>query len=95
MANVVAGNVHWFAAGNATWLHPGQSHGWWWNLGNLGEAISISVRPFAAQFGTALVIVENLTVSDGPGVHQALFGVRNVGSRPISQYTVTGSFISP
>ena len=95
MANVVAGNVYWFASGDATWLQPGQSHEWWWNLGNLGEAISISVRPFAAIFGTARVIVENLIVSDGPGVHQALFRVRNVGPRPIDRYTVTGSFISP
>ena len=51
MANVVAGNLNWFASGDATWLQPGQSHEWFWNLGNLGEAISISVRPFAAIFG--------------------------------------------
>jgi hypothetical protein len=95
MANVVAQNSYWFASGDATFLQPGQSHEWWWNLGNLGEAISFSVRPFSAGFGTARVIVENVIVSDGPGVHQALFTVRNVGPRPISQYTVTGSFISP
>jgi hypothetical protein len=94
MANVVAGNSYWFASGDAAWLQPGQSHEWYWNLGNLGEAISISVRPVAAIFGTARVIVENVIVSDN-GVHQALFRVRNVGPRPISQYTVTGSFISP
>jgi hypothetical protein len=96
MANVVAGNLYWFAGGDATWLQPGQSHEWYWNLGNLGEAISISVRPFAAIFGNARVIVENVIVSDGPaGLHQALFRVRNVGPRPIGQYTVTGAFISP
>ena len=34
MANVVAGNAYWFAPGDATWLQPGQSHEWYWNLGN-------------------------------------------------------------
>jgi hypothetical protein len=95
MANVVAGNVNWFSVGNATELQPGQSHEWWWNLGNLGEAISISVFPRAAGFGTARVIVENLIVTAGPQGHQALFSVRNLGPRPIDQYIVTGSFISP
>ena len=95
MANVVAGHLRWVAVGDATWLQPGQSHEWFWNLGNLGEAISISARPLAAIFGTASVIVENVIVTDGPQGHRALFRVRNVGPRPISEYAVTGSFISP
>jgi hypothetical protein len=95
MANVVAGNVNWYAVGDAYFLQPGQSQGWFWNLGNLAEAISISVVARAAGFGTASVIVENLIVTNGPQGHQALFSVRNVGLRPIDEYIVAGSFISP
>ncbi len=95
MANVVAGNITWYAVGDADELQPGQSQGWFWNLGNLAEAISFSVVARAAGFGTASVIVENVIVTNGPEGHKALFSVRNVGPRPIDQYIVAGSFISP
>jgi hypothetical protein len=67
MAHIVVGQTFWYASGDATWLQPGQSHEWTWPLRNLGEAISISVRPLAAIFGMARVIVESIIVSDWSG----------------------------
>jgi hypothetical protein len=93
MANIVVAATNWVSVGNATDLQPGASQGWMWGLGNKNEAITITAHALAA-FNTASIIVENLQISEGSRGHIAFFNVRNVGSSPIQQYNLTGSFIS-
>jgi hypothetical protein len=93
MANIAVGRGFWFALGDATFLQPEQIHNWFWPLGNLNEAITITAFPLAA-FNTGVIIVEGLKISEGFQGRLALFTVRNVGGTPIQEYGLTGSFIS-
>lgn len=93
MANIVVGKGFWVSVGNATHMQPGASHQWSWSLGNANEAITVTAFPLAA-FNTGVLIVEDLKISDGARGRFAEYRVRNVGTTPIQQYGMTGSFIS-
>ena len=94
MANIVVGQLSWSSVGDATHMQPGEFHEWWWGLGNLNEAITITAFPLSS-FNTGVIIVEYLQISQGVKGRLALFRVRNVGGTPIQQYGLTGSFVSP
>lgn len=94
MANIVVLRSDWYAAGNATFLLPGQTHPWTWGLGNLLKTVSVTAQPVRSTTTEYRVRVEGLQVAGGSGTGRLEFWVRNVGANPVEAYAVIASFTS-
>ena len=93
MAKVFVGRSLWWTY--STYLEPGQTHGWTWNLANILEAVSITAHPeLLGEAEEARLRIEGLQVFRGIRGGRVEFWVRNVGGVPVGQYSMIASFIS-
>jgi hypothetical protein len=96
MANLYYWSTSWVSAeGND--MAPGDSHWWWANPFNFGDAITLTAHPVTGNPNDPhrILTVENIRIDGTPdGGRTLLFVVRNAGSTFIPGYIVGSSVVS-